>query len=135
MENKQAPKFTILNQRGEKVSLKQELEENMVLLYFYPKDMTSGCTLEGIGFSADSVERHVKFCEKESLKIDLLSDEDKKVCDKYGVWIEKSMYGKKYMGISRESFLIGKNGKVIKHWSKVKPATHPDEVLEFISTL
>jgi len=79
MENKQAPKFTILNQRGEKVSLKQELEENMVLLYFYPKDMTSGCTLEGIGF--------------------------------------------------------GKNGKVIKHWSKVKPATHPDEVLEFISTL
>ncbi len=152
MENKQAPKFTIPNQHGEKVSLTKELKQHMVLLYFYPKDMTSGCTLEGIGFSerikkfkkagvvvfgvsADSVDRHVKFCEKESLAIDLLSDEDKKVCEKYGVWIEKSMYGKKYMGISRESFLIGQNGKVIKHWSKVKPAIHPEEVLEYIHSL
>jgi len=152
MENKKAPMFTLENQKGEKVSLKQELENNMVLLYFYPKDMTPGCTTEGIGFSdrvakykkagvtvfgisADSIERHAKFCEKEFLKIDLLSDEDKQVCEKYGVWIEKSMYGKKYMGISRESFLIGKDGKVIKHWEKVKPVLHPDEVLEFVDSL
>ncbi len=152
MENKQAPRFTVSNQRGEKVSLTKELEKHMVLLYFYPKDMTPGCTLEGIGFSerikkfeklgvkvfgisADSVDRHAKFCEKESLAIDLLSDEDKKVCEKYGVWVEKSMYGKKYMGISRESFLIGKNGKVIRHWTKIKPATHPEEVLEFVKLL
>ncbi len=152
MENKNSPKFTLQNQRGEKVSLREELEKNMVLLYFYPKDMTSGCTLEGIGFSerkkkfeklgvkifgisADSVDRHAKFCEKESLKIDLLSDEDKKVCEKYGVWVEKSMYGKKYMGIARESFLIGQDGKVFKHWQKVKPAQHPQEVLEFVKTL
>jgi len=149
MENKRAPAFTLENQKGEKVSLKRELEKNMVLLYFYPKDMTSGCTLEGIGFSdrakafekagvkvfgisADSVDRHAKFCEKESLKIDLLADIEKKVVEKYGVWVEKSMYGKKYMGISRESFLIGKNGKVLKHWNKVKPAVHPQETLDYI---
>jgi len=152
MENKRAPAFTLLNQRGEKVSLKQELEKHMVFLFFYPKDMTSGCTTESIGFSdrlkkfekagvkifgvsADSVDRHVKFCEKESLTVDLLSDESKKMIEKYGVWVEKSMYGKKYMGISRESFLIGQNGKVIKHWNKVKPVEHPQEVLEYIHSL
>lgn len=152
MENKKAPQFTLLNQRGEKVSLKDELAQHNVLLYFYPKDMTPGCTIEGIGFSdrvkkfeklntrvfgvsADSVSRHEKFCKLSKLKIDLLSDEDKKVLEKYGVWIEKSMYGKKYMGISRESFLIGQNGKVLKHWPKVKPATHPDEVLDYLVEL
>lgn len=152
MENKRAPQFTLLNQKGEKISLKKELEKHRTLLYFYPKDMTSGCTTESIGFSdrikkfekagvrvfgisADSVDRHLKFCEKESLEIDLLSDESKKVLEKYGVWIEKSMYGKKYMGISRESFLIGQDGKVLKHWNKVKPVSHPDEVLEYIHEL
>jgi len=87
------------------------------------------------GVSADSVDRHVKFCEKESLTVDLLSDESKKMIEKYGVWVEKSMYGKKYMGIPRESFLIGQNGKVIKHWNKVKPVEHPQEVLEYIHSL
>ncbi len=151
-EGKNAPKFTLPNQKNEKVKLSDFAGDQNVLLYFYPKDMTSGCTLESIGFSnlktklknqdvkifgvsKDSVERHKKFCEKESLKIDLLSDEEGKTLEKYGVWVEKSMYGKKYMGISRESFLIGKNGKVLKHWIKVKPADHPQEVLDFVKTL
>ena len=148
-EGKKAPAVSLPNQDGAKVSLKDFAGQEGVLLYFYPKDMTSGCTVESVGFSdmkrkfknqsvtvlgvsKDSVERHSKFREKEGLKIDLLSDEAGKVLEKYGVWIEKSMYGKKYMGISRESFLIGKNGKVLKHWQKVKPANHPEEVLQYI---
>lgn len=151
-EGKVAPKFSLLNQKNEKVKLADFVGKENVLLYFYPKDMTSGCTLESIGFSnlktklknqdvkifgisKDSVESHEKFCKKEKLKIDLLSDVDGKVLEKYGVWIQKSMYGKKYMGISRESFLIGKNGKVLKHWAKVKPADHPQEVLDFVKNL
>ena len=146
--------FTIKNQKGEDVTLSNELQDNHVLLYFYPKDMTPGCTLEGIGFSnlekefskvgvkvfglsADSVEKHQKFCEKESLGIDLLSDEDKAVCEMFDVWKEKSMFGKKYMGISRESFLLKKGSEfeVLKHWKTVKPATHPEQVLAYVEGL
>ena len=146
--------FTIKNQKSEDVTLSQELEKHHVLLYFYPKDMTPGCALEGIGFSnlekefasvgvkvfgvsADSVEKHQKFCQKESLGIDLLSDEDKRVCEMFGVWKEKNMFGKKYMGISRESFLLKKGSKfeVIKHWKTVKPATHPEQVLAYVQAL
>jgi peroxiredoxin Q/BCP len=147
-----APEFTVKNQRGEDVTLSQELKSNKVLLYFYPKDMTPGCTLEGIGFSqhksdfekhdvkvfgvsADSVDKHQKFCEKESLTIDLLSDESKEMLEAYGVWKEKSMFGKKYMGISRETFLIGQDSTIIKHWNTVKPAAHPKEVLAYIQSL
>lgn len=149
----QAPKFSLPNQTGKVVSLETLLQENkMILLYFYPKDMTSGCTTEAIGFSAikekfaefstkilgvskDSCVRHQKFIAKESLTIDLLSDESLKMLEDYGVWIEKSMYGRKYMGISRESFLIDNSGKIIHHWQKVKPADHPAEVLELIKSL
>lgn len=122
-----------------------------VVLYFYPKDMTSGCTLEAqlfrdkekefkklntviFGISIDSVPSHKKFCEKESLNFTLLSDVKKEVVEKYAVWREKSMYGKKYMGIVRESFLIDEAGKVVKHYQNVKPATHADDVLADLKT-
>ena len=152
LEGKKAPLFSLSNQDGKMISLKGYIGKGNVLLYFYPKDMTSGCTVEAIGFSElkaklqkagvtvfgiskDSVDRHKKFCEKENLKIDLLSDEVGNVLQKYGVWKEKTLYGRKYMGISRESFFIGKNGKVLKHWMKAQPKDHPDEVLAFAKGL
>lgn len=117
----------------------------MVLLYFYPKDMTPGCTIEAcnfrdrladlkaigvqvLGVSADDVESHKKFAKKERLNFPLLADVDRKVSTAYGVWKEKSMYGKNFMGISRESFLIDGSGKIVKHYQKVKPAEHAQEV-------
>lgn len=153
LENKTAPNFSLPNQNGENVSLENLIKENkFTLLFFYPKDMTPGCTIESIGFSKlndkfagfstkvlgiskDSPERHCKFIEKSDLKVDLLSDESLKMLEDYGVWIEKSMFGKKYMGISRESVLIDSSGKIIKHWQKVKPVIHPAEVLDFIESL
>lgn len=146
-----APNFSLLNQDGQVHSL-ADYAGQIVLLYFYPKDMTSGCTTEAQGFrdlakeykkagivvlgvSIDSVTSHKKFCEKESLDFTLLSDEDKKVVEKYGVWKEKSMYGKKYMGIMRESFLIGKDGRILKHYQKVDPIEHPTEVLGDVESM
>jgi len=143
---KKAPSFSLKDQDGKVHKLSQYLG-GMVLLYFYPKDMTSGCTVEAQGFrdtwkelkklgvtvlgvSNDSVASHKKFCEKEGLNFPLLADEKKEVVGKYGVWVEKSMYGKKYMGIQRDSFLIGIDGKILKHYEKVKPAEHPDEVIK-----
>jgi peroxiredoxin Q/BCP len=124
----------------------------MVLVYFYPKDMTSGCTTEAcnlrdkmndlkalnvvvLGVSKDSVESHKKFKEKEHLNFSLLSDPDMKMLEAYGVWKEKSMYGRTFLGISRESFLIGKDGVVLKHYAKVKPADHADEVIADVKAL
>lgn len=146
-----AKDFTLPNQLGESVTLSEVLKTHKVVLYFYPKDMTPGCTMEGIGFSqrqaqfekvgvkvfgvsADSVKSHEKFCEKEKLGIDLLADEKSEVIKSFGVWQEKSMFGKKYMGISRESFLIGRDGEIIKHWKTVKPTEHPQQVLEFVQS-
>lgn len=146
MTNKKAPLFSLPDQNGTIHKL-ADYKGKYVLLYFYPKDMTSGCTVEAQGFrdiqaqlkragvvvlgvSADSTARHKKFCEKESLNFPLLSDEEKTVLQKYGVWVEKSMYGRRYMGIQRDSFLIDPDGTVIKHYVKVKPADHPQEVLE-----
>ena len=117
-----------------------------LVLYFYPKDMTSGCTLEAqlfdeklaelkglgaevVGVSPDSVDSHKNFCNKEKLAFTLLSDEGHKVCDTYGVWVEKSMYGRKYFGVERSTFLIDPKGVVVKEYRKVKPAEHPDEVV------
>lgn len=159
-EGKKASAFCLKNQNNEKICLKDfqkngkfgEKDGKKVLIYFYPKDLTSGCTLESVlftkmkkkfenqntvilGISKDTVELHQKFIKKERLKNDLLSDEEHKVLEKYGVWKEKSMFGKKYMGVMRESFLIDENGKVLKHFQKVKPATHPEEVLEFLKSL
>lgn len=145
-EGKKAPQFTLKDQSGKSVSLKDFLGKQVVL-YFYPKDDTPGCTKEAcnfrddykkiknenaviLGISADSEVRHKKFAEKYKLPFALLSNENKKVLDKYGVWQEKSMYGRKYMGIVRSTFIIDKNGKLKKIFPKVKVTNHNNEVLE-----
>jgi len=148
---KKAPDFTLLNQDGKKVKLSQFSGQNVVL-YFYPKDNTSGCTIEAcnfrdtfselsnlgavvIGISPDTAESHKKFAEKYNLPFNLLADPEKKVLEKYGVWKEKSMYGKKYMGVERTTFIIDKNGKVRKIFEKVKVPNHHNEVLEYLKEL
>lgn len=129
-----------------------DLKNHTVVLYFYPKDDTPGCTKEAcsfrdanhllqrrgvivLGVSADDVASHQKFADKYGLPFPLLSDTDTKVSQLYGVWKEKNMYGKKYMGVNRETFLIDKDGVVRKIWSKVKPDNHSDEVLETVEAL
>ncbi|HEX6865726.1 MAG TPA: peroxiredoxin [Caulobacteraceae bacterium] len=123
-----------------------DLKGKTVVLYFYPKDDTSGCTAEGIAFSEaigefkkagavvvgvskDSARKHAKFREKYDLKVELGADPDGEVVERYGVWVEKSMYGRKYMGIERATFLIGPDGKVRQVWHKVKVPGHAAEVL------
>ena len=142
---KKAPSFTLLDQNGKKHSLKDYLGKKVVL-YFYPKDNTSGCTKEAcsfkelyphfmekgavvIGISKDSVKSHKNFEEKYELPFILLSDEDTEVIQKYDVWKEKSMYGRKYMGIERSTYLIDEKGKIIKAYQKVKPSDNPKDVL------
>lgn len=146
--NKKAPDFTLLNEKGEQVRLSDFLGKKVVL-YFYPKDMTPGCTTEAcdfrdnyesfeqlnaiiLGVSTDSQARHMKFIEKHGLPFSLLVDEDHAVCEKYGVWVLKKMYGKEYMGIERSTFLIDENGVVIKEWRKVKVKNHIQDVLSSI---
>jgi thioredoxin-dependent peroxiredoxin len=150
-EGKKAPMFTLENQDGKKISLKDFAGKN-VILYFYPKDNTSGCTKEAcnfrddfpkfgkmnaviLGVSPDSVQSHKKFSQKYKLPFDLLSDEKKQVLEKYGVWKEKSMYGRKYMGVERSTFVIDKTGKVMKIFRKVKVENHNDEVMKVIKEL
>ena len=145
-EGKKAPQFTLNDQAGNSVSLKDFLGKKVVL-YFYPKDDTPGCTKEAcnfrddfslikkegaviLGVSADSVKKHKKFADKYNLPFSLLSDENKKVLEKYGVWQEKSMYGRKYMGIVRSTFIIDEKGKLKKIFPKVKVTNHNKEVLE-----
>jgi peroxiredoxin Q/BCP len=140
-----APDFTLPSDGGGKVSLKA-LKGKTVVLYFYPKDDTTGCTAEAcafrdnlpdfsklkaeiIGISRDSVASHDMFKKKYKLPFPLASDEDGKVCDAYGVWVEKSMYGRKYMGIERSTFLIDAKGIVRQAWRKVKVDGHAEEVL------
>ena len=123
-----------------------------VVLFFYPRDNTSGCTKEAVGFteklsefdalntkvvgiSKDSVKSHDKFVSKQGLKVALLSDESNDVCEKFGVWKEKSMYGKTYFGIERSTFLIDGAGNVIKEWRKVKVPGHVDAVLKAVEEL
>ena len=148
-EGKKAPAFTLSDSDGKKVSLKDFIGKNVVL-YFYPKDNTPGCTTEAcdfkealpnfkkinavvLGVSPDSQASHRKFADKYALPFTLLSDEDKKVLEKYGVWQEKSMYGKKYMGVVRTTIVIDKTGKVKKIFPKVKVKGHVDEVLKTLS--
>ncbi|NLO05556.1 MAG: thioredoxin-dependent thiol peroxidase [candidate division WS1 bacterium] len=157
-EGKRAPQFTLpginldkVGIEGEKVSLK-DLQGQIVVLYFYPRDNTSGCTKEAEGFrdlkgqftrngavilgvSTDDLASHRKFVEKHKLSFPLLSDVDNKVAEKYGVWQEKKMAGKTYMGIVRSTFLIDADGKVAKVWPKVKPEGHAREVLEAIKSM
>src|SRR3954469_5796129 len=141
-----APDFTLQNDMGEKMKL-SDFKGKQVVLYFYPKDDTPGCTTEAcnfrdgiaeikkkgavvLGVSADSVESHKKFKSKFDLNFPLLADTEKKIIEDYGVWKEKSMYGKKYMGIERTTFLIDKDGKISHIFPKVKVTDHYDEVLE-----
>ena len=141
-----APDFTLPTNGGDNVTL-SDLRNNMVVLYFYPKDMTPGCTTEAIGFSTlkkdfdalgvkiigiskDSVARHDKFVTKHDLTITLASDETGEICEKYGIWVLKKLYGREYMGIERSTFLIGKDGKIAHVWRKVRVKGHPEAVLE-----
>ncbi|MCF8720185.1 thioredoxin-dependent thiol peroxidase [Nitrospina gracilis] len=149
-EGSKAPDFTAVDQDGNKVKLSSFKGKKNVVLYFYPKDMTPGCTTEAcdfrdlhnkfkntqvLGVSVDSPERHQKFIEKYELPFTLVSDEDKKVVQKYGVWQEKKLYGKTFMGIVRSTFLIDKEGVVRKVWPKVKVKGHAEEVLESLKEL
>ena len=120
-----------------------------VILYFYPKDNTSGCTQEAcdfrdninrltsfatvIGVSPDSIKSHLKFKEKQSLNFILLSDPEHKLAETFNVWVEKSMYGRKYMGIERSTFVLDENLNVIKEWRKVKVKGHVDEVIDYLN--
>ncbi len=148
-EGKKAPAFSLPNQDGKKVSLK-DYAGKTVVLYFYPKDNTSGCTTEAcdfneqiatfdaqgavvVGVSPDSPASHVKFRTKYGLTFDLLSDESKEMLEKYGVWKEKSMYGKKYMGVERTTVVIDSDGIVKKIFNKVKVAGHTAEVLSVLN--
>ena len=143
---KKAPAFTLKNAKGESVSL-ADFAGKDVVLYFYPKDDTPGCTKEACGFrdawselrkrgvavlgvSADDAASHAKFAAKYRLPFTLLSDPDRKVMTKYGAYGEKMLYGKKTMGVIRSTVWIGPDGKVRKHWARVRDAAaHPDEVL------
>ena len=146
-----APSFTMATETGETVKL-SGLTGKPVVLYFYPKDDTSGCTLEAkdftrlaaefrkagaevIGVSPDSVESHQKFSRKHDLAVRLAADPDKAVVNAYGVWVEKSMYGRKYMGVERSTFLIGKDGRIARSWRKVKVPGHAEEVLAAVKAL
>jgi peroxiredoxin Q/BCP len=146
-----APDFTLPRDGGGTVTL-SALRPGKVVLYFYPKDDTPGCTLEAqdfnarladfaaagatvIGISKDSVKSHDKFCKKHGLGIVLASDEGGTTCEDYGVWQEKSMYGKTYMGIQRATFLIDGDGKVAQVWPKVSVKGHADEVLAAVKAL
>lgn len=147
-----APEFSVLANNGKTISLKEFKGNKNVVLYFYPKDDTPGCTVEACGFrdnikpiekedtvvlgvSPDSVKSHEKFIAKFKLPFLLLADEDKKIATDYGVWVEKSMYGRKYMGVERTTFVIGKDGKVVKVFAKVKPQGHDLEVMEVLKNL
>ena len=140
-----APDFELPTDSGGSLAL-SKLEGKAVVLYFYPKDDTSGCTAEAkdfsrlapdfrkagvevIGVSPDSVESHAKFRKKYDLAIKLAADADKAVANAYGVWVEKSMYGRKYMGVERSTFLIDKAGRIARSWRKVKVPGHAEEVL------
>lgn len=140
-----APDFELPGDGGSTISL-SALRGSIVVLFFYPKDDTSGCTTEAldftslkeefdaigvklIGISPDSVKRHDKFKAKHGLTVTLASDEEKQVLEAYGVWVEKSMYGRKYMGVERTTLLIDSNGKIVRIWNKVKVAGHAAEVL------
>ena len=144
-EGGKAPAFKLPSSSGDTLALK-DLAGKYVVLYFYPRDNTPGCTTEAndfnkalrkltardavvVGVSKDSIESHCKFADKYELKFPLLSDPDGKTLEKYGAWGEKNMYGKKSLGIIRSTVLIGPDGKVIKHWPKVKVQGHVDEVL------
>jgi len=146
-----APDFDLETDSGDNVKLSR-LKGNPVVVYFYPKDDTSGCTKEAqaftelssafaeagarvIGISPDSVASHGKFRAKYELAVELAADPERTAIEAYGVWVEKSMYGKKYMGVDRSTFLIDAKGKIARAWRKVKVPGHAEEVLEAVKAL
>ena len=148
---RRAPAFTLKNQDDEKVSL-TKLKGSWVVLYFYPRDDTPGCTIEACDFTAgikgfqkldavvlgcspDSTESHAKFIAKHELKIPLLSDPDHEVMEKYGAWGEKTLYGKKSLGVLRSTVLIDPAGKVAHHWKNVRAKGHAEKVAERLKEL
>lgn len=147
-EGDKAPAFSGINQDGKKVSL-SSFKGKKVVLYFYPKDLTSTCTVQAcnlrdnyksltkkgfvvIGVSPDSVELHQKFIGKHELPFILIADTEQEILKKYGVWGEKSMYGRKYMGVIRTTFVIDEKGKIQKIFLKPKSAEHAEEILKSI---
>jgi peroxiredoxin Q/BCP len=150
-DKSKAPSFLALVDENKELSL-ANFKGSYLVIYFYPKDKTSGCTIESqdfrdfknkfakknckiVGVSRDSIKSHKSFTEKESLNFPLLSDPDETMCNAYGVMKEKSMYGRKYMGIERSTFLIGPDGSLIKEWRGVKVPGHVEEVYNFLSEL
>jgi len=146
-----APDFTLPSSNGGTVTLSRQRPKTVVL-YFYPRDDTPGCTTEALDFTAladafdsagaavfgisrDSLASHGKFAAKHGLGVELLADEDGAVCQAYGVWVEKNMYGGKHMGIERSTFLIGGDGRVAQLWRKVKVKGHADQVLAAVRAL
>lgn len=146
---KTAPAFALENNNGEIVKLADYIGKKHVVLYFYPKDMTPGCTTEAcdfrdqhksfeeldaviFGVSPDPIEKHQKFIDKYSLPFQLLVDSDHKVAEEYDVWKLKKNFGKEYMGIERSTFIINKDGKLVKEWRKVKVDGHVEEALSYI---
>lgn len=142
------PDFTLVDQ-DEKSRTLSQYRGKKVVLYFYPKDMTPGCTVQAegmrdsmndleakgivvLGVSVDDVKSHKKFVEKHNLNFPLLADTEKTVVQAYGVWKEKSMFGKKYMGIQRDTFLIDEEGKLIQHFEKVNPLKHASQILALV---
>lgn len=149
IEGKKAPDFSLVNEKGENVYLK-DYRGQYVILYFYPKDMTPGCTTEAcdfrdkhedfshlnavvLGVSPDDAKKHAKFIDKHGLPFSLLVDEDHTVAEAYGVWVLKKMYGREYMGIERSTFLIDGDGNLVKQWRKVRVKNHIEEVYEFLA--
>jgi len=148
---KKAPAFTLQNQSGSKTKL-ADLKDNWIVLYFYPKDDTPGCTTEAcdftdrigdfkdmnaivLGISPDSIESHKKFMDKYNLDVELLSDPDKKVMEKYGAFGMKKMYGKETKGVIRSTFLIDPKGKIVHSWPNVKAKGHAEKVREKLTEL
>jgi peroxiredoxin Q/BCP len=149
-EGDRAPALTVTTSDGQAIDL--AAPGKPLVLYFYPKDDTSGCTREAqdftalaehfaaagaavVGLSRDPMKKHDKFIAKYDLNVPLVADEDGKVSDAFGTWVEKSMYGRKYMGMERATYLIGADGKVLRAWSKVKVPGHAEEVLKAVKAL
>ncbi len=150
-DGNKAPDFKLPDESGKTIQL-SKLKGRAVIVYFYPKDDTSGCTSEAkdfscmaadfaaagadiIGISPDSAASHKKFIAKHDLSLHLAADEDKTAAEAYGVWVEKSMYGKTYMGVERSTFLVDKTGRIAKSWRKVKVPGHASDVLAAVRAL
>lgn len=150
-DGKKAPDFKLQGDDGEMIKL-SALKGRPVVVYFYPKDDTTGCTAEAkdfscladdfakagaaiIGISPDSVAQHAKFKQKHDLDLTLAADVEKAAANAYGVWVEKSMYGRKYMGVDRSTFLVDGKGKIARSWRKVKVPGHAEEVLAAVRAL